>query len=80
MWFRKKKLSRDQYVDGVMRSWPGATATFLAFGMKCIGCPIGAFHTVEEACEEHDVDLDRFLAALEKAAEAAHLDGDSASR
>ncbi|MGO9173332.1 MAG: DUF1858 domain-containing protein [Rhodomicrobium sp.] len=93
MWFRKKNpgafsLSRvmDLSVDTVMRSWPGTTRAFLAFGMKCIGCPIGSFHSVEEACQEHGVDLGSFLAALSNAqaenptAQQLHLDGDSASK
>jgi len=93
MWFRKKKPSAfnqssgtDLPVDTVMRSWPSTTRAFLSFGMKCVGCPIGSFHTVEEACHEHNVDLGAFHAALSEAAagkscsQAPHLDGDSASK
>ena len=92
MWLRKKKLrafnkssGTDLPVDTVMRSWPGTTRAFLDFGVKCVGCPIGSFHSVEEACGEHKVDLGRFLAALSNAAaenpapSPSHLDGDSAS-
>jgi hypothetical protein len=32
--------------------------------MHCIGCPIGQFHTVAEACTAHDRDLVAFLYAL----------------
>ena len=49
--------------------------------MGCIGCPIGSFHTVEEACKEHHVDLGGFLAALSDAAAgnpSPHFEEDSA--
>ena len=51
-------------VDAVMRLWPGTIRIFLAYRMKCIGCPVGRLHTIEEACREHEVDLEAFLADL----------------
>lgn len=58
------RIESDTLVDDVMREAPETIRTFLAFRMKCVGCPIGSFHTVEDACREHDVELDRFLSAL----------------
>jgi hypothetical protein len=29
-----------------------------------VGCPIACFHTVDDACREHGVDREAFLAAL----------------
>jgi hybrid cluster-associated redox disulfide protein len=58
-------------VDDVMRRWPSAMRTFLDFKMRCVGCPIAAFHSIEEACEEHDVDADEFLPKVLEAASAA---------
>ncbi len=48
-------------VDRVMRLWPGTIRVFLDHGMKCIGCPVGRLHTIEEACMEHGVDPGAFL-------------------
>jgi hybrid cluster-associated redox disulfide protein len=88
MWFRRKKtgaFSRSRgsglTVDAVMRSWPGTARAFLAHRMGCVGCPIGSFHTVEEACKEHKIGIDGFLAALSEAAAGAsppHSEEDSA--
>jgi hybrid cluster-associated redox disulfide protein len=36
--------------------------------MGCIGCPIAEFHSVDDACREHGIDRDQFLAALQLAA------------
>lgn len=89
MWFRKNKnapaanlIDSTLLVDEVMRTWPQTIRVFLGHGMKCVGCPIGVFHTVEDACAEHHVDSQGFVAALEEAATlprtAAHSDEDSA--
>ncbi|WP_287113560.1 hypothetical protein [Mesorhizobium sp.] len=35
-----------------MRKWPATVAVVLSYKMLCVGCPIGTFHTVTEACHE----------------------------
>jgi hybrid cluster-associated redox disulfide protein len=62
------KIHVDATVEEVMRQWPQTIRAFLDFRMGCIGCPIAGFHTIADACEEHRVDLDDFLAALAAAA------------
>jgi hybrid cluster-associated redox disulfide protein len=54
----------DDLVDDVMRSAPETIRVFLEFRMRCVGCPIACFHTVDDACHEHGVDGDAFLDAL----------------
>jgi hybrid cluster-associated redox disulfide protein len=58
----------DFTVDEVMRRWPATIRIFLDFRMGCVGCPIAAFHSVEEACNEHDVNLAAFLPRLQDTA------------
>jgi len=58
----------DNLVDDVMSSTPETIRVFLAFRMGCVGCPIGCFHTVDDACREHGVDRDAFLRALRSVA------------
>jgi len=58
------KIEPNILVDDVMRRWPTTIRVFLDFRMKCVGCPIACFHTVEDACREHAVDLESFVAAL----------------
>jgi len=57
-------IAFDSLVDDVMRDWPATIRAFLDHRMRCVGCPIGCFHTVADACREHGVDGARFLAAL----------------
>jgi hybrid cluster-associated redox disulfide protein len=54
----------DDLVDDIMTRWPQTIPVFLRFRMNCVGCPIGTFHTVDDACFEHGVDRDVFLRAL----------------
>ena len=51
-------------VDDVMSRWPATIRVFLDFRMGCVGCPIASFHDIDDACREHAVDREDFLAAL----------------
>jgi hybrid cluster-associated redox disulfide protein len=59
----------DDIVGEVMTARPATIRVFLDFRMGCVGCPISAFHTVDDACKEHGVDREKFLAALRAAAD-----------
>ncbi len=60
----------DDIVGEVMTAWPATIRVFLNFRMSCVGCPISSFHSVENACKEHGIDHEQFLAALRAAADA----------
>lgn len=49
-------LDPDMTVDQIMRRWPATIRLFIQRRMLCIGCPIGIFHTVSDACEAHGID------------------------
>ena len=59
------RVAPDMTVDEVMRRWPATIRAFLDHRMQCIGCPIAAFHTVDDACREHAVDRAAFLVVLQ---------------
>lgn len=63
-------INFDDIVGEVMTARPATIRVFLDFRMGCVGCPISAFHTVDDACKEHGVDRGEFLAALRAAANA----------
>jgi hybrid cluster-associated redox disulfide protein len=60
--------SSEMTVEEVMRRWPSTVRVFLDFRMNCVGCPISTFHSVDEACREHHIELDQFLSKLGAAA------------
>ena len=64
----RMKIGSDDIVGEVMTAWPATVRVFLDFRMGCVGCPISGFHTVSDACQEHGINRDKFLAALRAAA------------
>lgn len=62
-------ISFDDIVGELMTACPATIRIFLDFRMGCVGCPISTFHSVDDACKEHGVDRDYFLAALHAAAD-----------
>jgi hybrid cluster-associated redox disulfide protein len=73
------ELNQQRLVDDVMRQWPSSTKVFLKHRLHCVGCPIGRLHTIEEACSEHHVDLDLFMADLQATTAALPAVGDRQS-
>jgi len=66
-------LTTELTVDDVMRQWPSTIRVFLDFHMHCVGCPIASFHSVEEACREHGIDLLAFFRRLQTTARSSPL-------
>ncbi len=60
-------IDTAESVDDVMRRWHATIRVFLDHGMHCVGCPIARFHTVDDACREHEVDHPAFLDDLRTA-------------
>ncbi len=65
---KKIALTADMTVDQVMNRWPATMRVFMDFKLSCVGCPIAAFHSVEEASREHKIDGAAFFAALQSVA------------
>jgi hybrid cluster-associated redox disulfide protein len=59
----------DDIAGEVMKSRSATIRVFLDYRMGCVGCPISAFHSVDDACQEHGIDRNAFLAALRAAAD-----------
>lgn len=61
----------DMPLSDLMERWPETAAVFEAYDMLCVACLVGPFHTVADACLEHNVDPAAFALALETAIRAA---------
>lgn len=68
-------IDPDMPVDEIMRRWPATMRVFMRRQMLCIGCPIGMFHTVGEACEAHSLDEEAFSLELLGAVKAQYGPG-----
>lgn len=68
-------------MDDIMQRWPATIRVVLRHHLLCVGCPVAAFHTVEDAVREHQIDGTRFRedlnAAIEKSiSRPGHLSRD----
>jgi hybrid cluster-associated redox disulfide protein len=54
-------------VEDVMRRWPATIAVFLRHRMACVGCPVGAFHTIAESGVAYDISGALLLAEVKAA-------------
>jgi hybrid cluster-associated redox disulfide protein len=61
----------DLALVDLMTLWPKTIPVFVRHRMLCVGCVIGPFHTVADACAEYHLDEAVFLAELLEAAEMA---------
>ena len=57
-------IDSDMTIDEIMRRWPMTIRVVMRHRMLCIGCPIGIFHTVADACHAHRLDIESFSAEL----------------
>lgn len=64
---RRLALDPGWTVDEIMRGWPATIRVMLRHRMLCVGCPVGIFHTVADACAAHGIDREAFEAELLRA-------------
>jgi hybrid cluster-associated redox disulfide protein len=57
-------IEAHSLADDVMRRWPSTIRVFLDRKLRCVGCPFGRFHTLEEVTQLHRDDLHAFMSAL----------------
>jgi hybrid cluster-associated redox disulfide protein len=64
---RRSALDHDLSMDKILRLWPATIRVLLRHQVLCIGCPLAVFHTVTDACIEHCLNEETFVAELEQA-------------
>lgn len=57
----------DLVLAEMFHLWPETASVFLNRKMLCVGCLIGPFHTVVDACREYGLEEDSFRAELRRA-------------
>ena len=63
------KIEKDTIIGDVLDLAPETAPLFQAIGMHCLGCPMSAGETVEEACAAHGVDVQEIVKKLNEAVE-----------
>lgn len=49
-------FDKSTSVSDIMANWPQTVPVFLKYQMLCVGCYVGPFHTIADACVEHGID------------------------
>ncbi|MGC3939693.1 DUF1858 domain-containing protein [Roseobacter sp. EG26] len=57
----------DMLLCDILRRWPQTIPVFIHYKMLCVGCAITPYHTLRDACIEHDVSEVLFRRALNRA-------------
>lgn len=58
------RYSERMTMDDIMHRWPATIRVVLRHRLLCVGCPVAAFHTVEDAIREHQIDGRQFREEL----------------
>ena len=52
-------ISTDITIRELLDCYPQLLQTFMNMGLKCVGCPTEAFHTLEDVALEYHLGLDQ---------------------
>jgi hybrid cluster-associated redox disulfide protein len=63
------KITKDMTISQVLEVSRATAPVFFSMGMHCLGCPMSAGETVEEACAAHGVDVQEIVKKLNEAVE-----------
>ena len=55
------KITKETLIGDILEADEGAAKFFVEMGMHCLGCPASREETVEQACDVHGVDVNKFL-------------------
>ena len=66
---RQPKIDDTQLsLADLMAHWPQTIPVFVRHRMLCVGCQVGPFHTIADACDEYRLEPEAFLLELKVAA------------
>ena len=52
-------VATDITIKELLDCYPQLLQTFMDIGLKCVGCPTEAFHTLEDVAKEYHLSLDQ---------------------
>ncbi|MCG2760278.1 MAG: DUF1858 domain-containing protein [Candidatus Delongbacteria bacterium] len=61
-------ITKNDNIANVFEKFPSTRRVFIKNSMRCFGCEMMKFSTVEDCCKSHKVkDMEDFICALNKA-------------
>lgn len=59
-------ITKEMTIGDLVRNHPDKIQTLMSFGLGCVGCPSAQSETLEEAAMVHGLDVEEFVATLNK--------------
>jgi hybrid cluster-associated redox disulfide protein len=69
---KSSKITKEMAIGQIIKKYPKTSFVFLDYGLHCVGCPMadkGGTETLKEAAKLHQINLEKLLKDLNKAAE-----------
>jgi len=60
----KIKFKKTDIISYVLEKHKNAEEILTSFGLHCLYCPCAQMETLEDACQVHEIDVDKLLEAL----------------
>jgi len=64
---KTESITKEMTIAEALKKYPKTAFVFIDYNLHCIGCPMSAPETIEEAAKVHNLDLKKFLADLNRA-------------
>lgn len=58
------KITKDMTIEQVIKKYPDTVEVFIKNGFHCLGCAMASMETLEQGCEVHEIDVEKFLKEL----------------
>tara|TARA_Y100000310_G_C20490918_1_gene719168 strand:+ start:558 stop:755 length:198 start_codon:yes stop_codon:yes gene_type:complete len=60
-------ITKDMTIEQVIKKYPDTIEVFVKHGFHCLGCSMASMETLEQGCEVHEIDVEKFLKELNDA-------------
>ena len=60
----KTKFKKTDIISYVLENHKNAEEILTSFGLHCLYCPCAQMESLEEACQVHEIDVEKLLKAL----------------
>ena len=61
-----KKITKDMLIGDVVKVFPDSIEVLMKHGMRCVGCHVATWETIEQAAQSHGIDVDRLIGEVNK--------------
>lgn len=70
-----ENITKNDYLEKIFEKYPSTRKVFVNKSMRCFGCELMKFATVEECCKNHKIkDLDKFVLMLNESKDEEIID------